>query len=458
MVWVVIIVMTAAALLFLAFPFFRPQRETKTLDEQDYLAAQLREIEEGREEGYLSPAEADAATLEARRRLLQAARAAEKREATGAGGVFRQLSILLIGAASVGAIALYMGLGDPGLKPAKTALQGAPAAATDSTASIEESIDTLTAHLLDQPDDLDGWLLLADRYAAQRRFADAADALAKASALAPDRAFLFAAHGEALTMANGGVVTDEAMASLQQALALDPAEPRARFYSALGLYQHGDKDAALKALVALANDAPAGAPWAETVRQEITSIADDLGRPLDDLPLTQAARAAFAPQRGPTEEQMAAAQTMSDEDRAKMIEGMVAKLAARLEQKPDDLEGWVQLGRSYRVLGKTEDSARAFAKAVELAPDDLSVRLAYAEELLSGLDVESGRIDDETAAALREVERLKSDQPVALYFLGLYARQEGDKAKAADYWRQLLTQMPPESKEAASLKKMIEQL
>ncbi len=60
---------------------------------------------------------------------------------------------------------------------------------------------------------------------------------------------------------------------------------------------------------------------------------------------------------------MAAAADMTEGERSVMIKGMVAGLAARLDQEPDDLEGWVMLIRSYSILGDRGAASQAFAQA-----------------------------------------------------------------------------------------------
>jgi cytochrome c-type biogenesis protein CcmH len=62
-----------------------------------------------------------------------------------------------------------------------------------------------------------------------------------------------------------------------------------------------------------------------------------------------------------------------------MIEGMVGKLAARLEQQPDDVEGWARLGRSYMVLKEPAKAREAYARALQLKPGDASLEQALAE-------------------------------------------------------------------------------
>ncbi len=73
-----------------------------------------------------------------------------------------------------------------------------------------------------------------------------------------------------------------------------------------------------------------------------------------------------APERGPTAEDIAGAAAMSEADRDQMIRGMVAGLAARLEDEPNDPEGWAMLIRSYTVLGDAEAADTALARAAEL--------------------------------------------------------------------------------------------
>ena len=66
-----------------------------------------------------------------------------------------------------------------------------------------------------------------------------------------------------------------------------------------------------------------------------------------------------------------------------MIRDMVAGLAARLEDRPDDLEGWRMLGRSYRVLGELAKAADAYGRVAEALPDDLKAQIDYADALLA---------------------------------------------------------------------------
>ena len=62
-----------------------------------------------------------------------------------------------------------------------------------------------------------------------------------------------------------------------------------------------------------------------------------------------------------------------------MIESMVERLASRLEQQPDDAEGWARLGRSYMVLQQPAKARDAYTRAAKLRPDDAALAQALAE-------------------------------------------------------------------------------
>ena len=149
---------------------------------------------------------------------------------------------------------------------------------------------------------------------------------------------------------------------------------------------------------------------------------------------------------------------MSPEDRAAMIEAMVDGLAARLEASPDDLEGWLMLARSYGVQGELQKSAEAYGRAAALAPDKLDIRVAHLQSELSMMDPRAPRITEPMLSALRQVERLDSEHPLALYFLGQAAAENDEPEQARQYWERLEVTMPPGSDAALSLRKMIDAL
>jgi cytochrome c-type biogenesis protein CcmH len=123
------------------------------------------------------------------------------------------------------------------------------------------------------------------------------------------------------------------------------------------------------------------------------------------------------------------------------IKTMVAGLAERLKSTPDDLEGWLRLGRSYAVLGQPAEAAAAFAQAERLRPNDPTVLLAEAQALMAGHKV-TDPISDDAAALLKRVATIDPSNPAAMWYLGLHAAQQGNFAEARDNWQRLLAALP----------------
>ena len=96
-----------------------------------------------------------------------------------------------------------------------------------------------------------------------------------------------------------------------------------------------------------------------------------------------------APQEGGTGVSPADIAAMSRDEQDAFVTGMVDRLAARLEENAQDLEGWMRLARAYKVLGREDDARLALIKAREaFASDEQALgRIAGAEQAL-GLGAE----------------------------------------------------------------------
>jgi cytochrome c-type biogenesis protein CcmH len=169
--------------------------------------------------------------------------------------------------------------------------------------------------------------------------------------------------GETLVMANRGEMTDAARSAFRKALELDPNNPKASFFLALGLAQDGKTADALEAFKKMEKEAPADAPWLPAVHQQIAALG---GTPAT----TETADGEAAAPGNPTPEEMAAAQDMSAGDRVAMIRGMVSRLDTRLREEPRNLEGWMRLVRSYMVLKEPDKAKDALSRALDVFPPD----------------------------------------------------------------------------------------
>jgi cytochrome c-type biogenesis protein CcmH len=160
--------------------------------------------------------------------------------------------------------------------------------------------------------------------------------------------------GEALTAEANGVVTADAKAAFVRAMTLDDTIVGARYYLGLAAEQDGQRENAAKIWRDLIAEAPAGASWVSDVRNALARV---------ESPST-------APPPGPSAAQMTAAADQPPEQEAAVIRGMVDRLAARLKQDGSDLDGWVRLVRSYKVLGEAEKARAAAADAQQALASD----------------------------------------------------------------------------------------
>ncbi|MFC2953370.1 c-type cytochrome biogenesis protein CcmI [Marinicaulis aureus] len=284
MLWIVMLVLAVAALGLLIEPFQRSRPGAEPLDEEDYLAAQIADIARDREAGLISAEDAQTAEKEARRRLLAAHRAAEKKTDKAIGKSVQYAAMALTAAAPLAAFILYGALGNP---------------------AQEET-------------------LAGQEIAARSRAQMAAD--------------------------------------------------------------------------------------------------------------------------------------MSPDDRAQMISGMVQGLAARLEENPDDLEGWTMLARSYAVMEDYVKSANAYAKAIALSPQDPELHMGRVQALVAASAARGEPIDQQAEEAVEALAALDENNPFALYFQGLAASQRGNSEAARNYWSRLVAMMPEDAPERARIVEMINAL
>ena len=124
-----------------------------------------------------------------------------------------------------------------------------------------------------------------------------------------------------------------------------------------------------------------------------------------------------------------------------MIESMVARLAARLEDEPAALAGWRQLGRSYGVLGDTGAAREAFEHAAALAPENPDVLAEYAESIAQAA-APGATVPVDAVAVFRRLLAIDGNSPVALWHLGLAAAQTGYTDEARELWGRLLAVLP----------------
>ncbi len=275
MIWLAFGVLIAVALVVLLPPLLRKvgKAAAETSDLVVY-RDQLREVDGDLERGLISPAEAEAARVEIKRRMLAAA----KRESVSAGAPHKRVAIAVAAGLVAFSGALYLSLGRPML-PGRTFDPAAAHAAEEEEAAkamlvqVDAMVAKLVARLKANPNDARGWRMLGAVYVQLGRAGEGVEALAHAVALEPKDAALRAQYGEALVFAAQGKITPEAAKAFDAALALDGREPRARFYRCVALVQAGKEREALALWVDIIRDGPADAEWMAGLREQARVLA-----------------------------------------------------------------------------------------------------------------------------------------------------------------------------------------
>ena len=369
MLWLVLALMTAAAVFAVLWPLARGSRALAAGSDLAVYRDQLAEIERDRAAERIAGSEAEAARLEVSRRLIAAAdkASAEARESPPPPAWRRRAAaVAALTALPLGAVGLYLLLGSPQLpgEPLQARRELPP-----EHRSIAALIGQVEAHLARNPEDGKGWEVLAPIYMRLGRYDEAVKARRSALRLLGPTAARQSDLGEALVAEANGIVTQDAKDSFEQALALDANDVRARFFIGVAAEQDGRREEAAGIWRELIAKAPAGAPWVEFVRRSLARLENGTAQP------------------GPSEQDMAAAAELTPQQRAQMVRNMVERLAERLKQDGSDVEGWLRLVRAYTVLGE-RDKARAAAADARRALASQPDKLRQVDELVKGLGLE----------------------------------------------------------------------
>ena len=170
-----------------------------------------------------------------------------------------------------------------------------------------------------------------------------------------------------MAAASGGVVTAEAKAEFDRAIALDPNEVKARYFTGLAAEQDGRKDDAVNIWRTMLASAPADAPWRPLVQGALVRVGVVAPKLSDDT--------------------IAAAKDMTEGDRNAMIRGMVDRLATRLKDNGNDVEGWLRLVRAYMLLGERDKAQAALIDARGAVGND-AARLQLLNDGLKSLGLD----------------------------------------------------------------------
>lgn len=230
---------------------------------------QLRELETEKSEGMLAEADFEQARRELQRRLLEEVEPEAVTQAAAASHApSRKTAIAILLLLPVLALLGYGVLGRPqALDPMQTA-----ARPKVSPEQINAMVAKLAERMQANPDDMQGWLMLARSYKTMGRYEDAAAAYGKAEKVINDDPELLASYAETLAMASGTGLKGKPAQLIARALKLDPKQPHALFLAGAAAMEAGDKKQAIAYWEALLPQVEPGSEIDQLLRSGIDKM------------------------------------------------------------------------------------------------------------------------------------------------------------------------------------------
>lgn len=328
------------------------------------------------------------------------------------------------------AVALYLQLGSPALLDPTAMAQNGPGGGQVSEQQIRDMIDQMAEKQNATPDNLKGWAMLARSYKLTGRLEEAKAAFEKAGSYVRTDPDVLLDYAALLGNLAGNRLDGEPSAKMiEDALQMVPDHPTGLMLSGIGAYQRGDFATAVRQWEKLLGMMD---PSTEDAQQMRNNIAD--ARSQGNLPPADSSKLPPVPQG-------AAAGGMTPE----MINQMVERLANRLKDNPGDHAGWARLANAYRVQGKLDDAAAAYAKTGPLLDSDANLLTQYADLLAMRA---KGDFKGQPLVLINKALSLDPKHPNALMMAGQAAFQAGEDAQAIRHWETVLGVLPAGSEDA----------
>ena len=134
------------------------------------------------------------------------------------------------------------------------------------------------------------------------------------------------------------------------------------------------------------------------------------------------------------------------------VEKMVSEFAVKMDKDPSNLKGWAMLARSYRILGRNEDAARAYEHSGNFIDSDPQLLADYADTLASNAN---GSFAGKPLKLINQALKLDPNNLMALWLSGTASYTTGDYKAAIQTWEKLAKQLPPGTEEARSIQESI---
>lgn len=255
---------------------------------------------------------------------------------------------------------------------------------------------------------------------------------------------------QAMVKKADGQVTSKAQNLINQALIEDPFDPGANFLNGLAQSQIGNEEEAFKIWVDLYKITKNTDTWKNDLEVNIRSAAKNLG--ISNKVLENKFKTNLDYKNSITQDIL----NSTEENQKIKIDQMVAQLADRLTKSKQDLDGWLKLFRSYKVLNNREKALDAIKVAIEISPDNIALKQMLLKELLP--PSVKPNFTSEVKNIIAEILILDSTNIDALFFQGLNAFTEGDNKLATRSWNKILSKLPKNSPMRLELSKKLQSM
>jgi len=250
---------------------------------------QFADLDADLKRGTISPQQHGEAKSELERRMLEDAKVDQAPAAPISSSSYRTALAVLLAVPVVAGL-LYARLGSP---DAFSPLATTPQNSHDMTGEqVDEMVAKLQQRLEKEPDNVDGWVVLARTYYTMRKFPEASAAYEKLTALIPNDADLLADYADALAMSQGRRIAGKPLELVNRALKIDPNQWKALAMAGTEAFERKDYAGAVDHWTKLQSSAPPDAPIAQQIQSSI-----DEARKLAGLPPAAVAQSPAAKPR-----------------------------------------------------------------------------------------------------------------------------------------------------------------
>jgi cytochrome c-type biogenesis protein CcmH len=307
-----------------------------------------------------------------------------------------------------------------------------PVAAQNATNDkIGKMVSGLAERLKENPNNPQGWAMLARSYKVMGRLDEAEQAFEKAGDAVTANADMLVDYADLLAVKAENNIEGRPLALIKKALELNPQHPMGLMISGVAAYRRSDFKAAVSYWETLLAVLEPGSPDAQQVEADIGEAKAKLGIPVaEKLPPAVAA---------------AAATGAVTPDK---INQMVERLAEKLKANPDDLAGWARLARAYKVQNRLAEAEQAYAKAGKVVESDPDLLTQYADLLAVRAN---NNLEGRPMALVNKALALNPKHPMALMMAGSAAYRRADYALAVSHWEKVLTVLDPGSSDATQV-------